>query len=206
MWSNQADDALYFAAHRDGDPDGAWQVDPALQGPKYADDHINLKSLQADASGRVFAAVKTSLDDVPNQARSAPQTLLLILGENGSWGRRTFGTVGDDHTRPIVLINQEARALYMFATSPTDTGGVIYLKEADLDNINFAAGLGTPFIRSGTDTHINNATSTKQTLSRATGLLVLASDDTSKTYLHNTLGLEAPDPTSTPVATNTPTG
>ena len=67
MWSNQSTSKMYFAVHLDGDADNVWQPEQtALPGPNdcsgaCADDHINLKSLQADSSGRVFAAVKTSL-------------------------------------------------------------------------------------------------------------------------------------------------
>src|SRR5207249_1123520 len=123
MWSNQNDSTMYFAIHRDGDPDTVWTLNPALQGPKYADDHINLKSLQADASGQVFAAVKTSLNDAGGGGPNAPLILLLELGQNGSWSRRTVWRVQDDSTRPIVLIDNEHRQIYVFATSPCCNGG-----------------------------------------------------------------------------------
>lgn len=186
MWSNQNDGAIYFATHRDGDPDGAWTVDPALQGPEYADDHLSLKSLQADASGEVFAAVKTSLN-----AADAPLVLVLVLNQ-GSWRRHTFGTVADDHTRPLVLIDRTNRELYVFAPSPCCTGGVIYMKKAPLDAISFPEGKGTPFISSSVETNINNPTSTKQPLDATTGLVVLAGDHRAQRYLHNRLELGNP--------------
>src|SRR5215217_7511644 len=79
----------------------------------------------------------------------------------------------------------------MFATAPVSPGGTIYYKKTPLDNISFEdqIGLGTPFIKSSTDTTINNATSTKQTVNSKTGLLVEASDDNSNYYLHNTINL-----------------
>ncbi len=209
MWSNQTASTMYFASHTDGAADNVWQQNPALQGPSYADDHINLKSLQADASGQVFAAVKTSLQDVPNQNPSAPQILLLVLNQKGSWSRRTFGTVGDDHSRPIVVIDNSARELYVFAT--TNNGNPpsgIYYKKTSLDKINFPTGLGTPFMESSNDTNINNATSKKGSVDGTTGLVVLASDVTTGNYWHNTLGMPAPVPTATPsgpTATPTPT-
>ena len=64
MWSNQNDDAVYFAYHVDGAPDNQWTLKTALSGPRYADDHLNIKALQEDASGQVFAIVKNSLNDV----------------------------------------------------------------------------------------------------------------------------------------------
>jgi len=201
MWSNQVDNAMYFATHIDGDPDDVWQPPRvAIGGPnsRYADDHINLKSLQADSSGRVFAAVKTSLTLT---SPDAPLTLLLALQQDNAWSSHVFGRVQDDHTRPMVLIDETHRELYMFATAPVSPGGTIYYKKTGLDNISFEQGLGTPFIKSSTDTTINNATSTKQNLNANTGLLVLASDDTSDNYLHNTIDLDSgvpppPPPTS----------
>lgn len=209
MWSNQNDDSVYFATHKDGAPDNQWVQNPALQGPSYADDHLNIKSLQADASGQVFAAVKTSLNDVLSSTSQQPLILLLTLGQNGSWTRRTFGRVVDDFTRPIVLIDNQNRQVYVFATVPVGsaTSGAIYYKQVSLDDqsMQFPTGLGTPFMLFSTDTHINNASSTKQALNSTTGLLVIAGDDTSRYYFHNIINLGAGSPTATPTATNTPT-
>ena len=204
MWSNQREtnDAIYFATHRDGDADDVWQVSrTAIQGPKNADDHISLRSLQAaDSSGRVFAAVKTSLGDLENPNPNAPLILLLARDRDGNWTNHVFGRVGDDHTRPIVMLDEEHRDLYMFATAPCCTGGAIYYKKTSLSNISFSEGPGEPFIQSSTDQNINDATSTKQNLSSATGLMVMASSGTvvsgttgSGYYWHNAVGLGGAD-------------
>ena len=203
MWSNQIDSAMYFATHNDGDPDNVWQGSrTAIQGPNYADDHISLRSLQAaDSSGRVFAAVKTSLNDVSNPNPNAPLILLLVRDSNGNWTNHVFGRVGDSHTRPIVMLDEEHRDLYMFATAPCCTGGAIYYKKTSLNNVSFSDGVGTPFIQSATDTNINDATSTKQNVSSATGLMVMASSGTvvgtggtgSGYYWHNAVNLDTVD-------------
>jgi hypothetical protein len=196
MWSNQSAHTMYFASHADGAADNAWSLNPALQGPNYADDHINLKSLQADASGKVWAAVKTSLNDVEPPTSSQPLILLLILDDTGSWQRRTFGRVSDNHTRPIVLIDDENREVYVFAVAPCCSGGVIYYKQTSMDNPSFPSGVGTPFIQLSTDPVMTNPTSTKQTLNSTTGLLVEAADDHSRFYAHNKLTLPAVDNTA----------
>src|SRR5215212_1202417 len=207
MWSNQVDDAMYFATHTDGDPDNVWQGSrTAIQGPKTADDHVSLRSLQADdVSGRVFAAVKTSLGDLPNADTNAPLILLLVRDQAGNWTNYRFGRVIDHHTRPIVMIDQEHRNLYMFATHDENCGA-IYYKKTPLSNISFSDGLGTTFIQSSTDTCINNATSTKQNVNSATGLLVQASDDTSKNYLHNFMDLGSADTVAPTVSAVAPAG
>src|SRR5215207_1589668 len=198
MWSNQNDNAVFFATHRDGDPDGVWQpTQMALGGPKYADDHISLRSLEADSSGRVFAAVKTSLNDTTTPNPDDPLIHLLVLSQQNQWNKHTFGRVRDNHTKPMVTIDQVNRKLYVFATGPT---GTIYYKQSDLDNISFLVGLGTPFIKSTNS--ISNVTSTKQNITQAsgigaTGMLVLASDNVNRYYWHNTFQTAAPPPSDT---------
>jgi len=207
MWSNQNTSSVYFAIHVDGLPDNIWSQNPALQGPKYADDHLNIKSLQADSAGQVFAAVKTSLNDVNPSSSTLPEILLLTLDNNGSWSRRTVARIVDNHTRPIVLVDNENRNVYVFMTYqyPGQTSGVIYYKQASLDNasMQFPDGLGTPFMMFASSTHINNASSTKQVVNSSSNLLVIAGDDTTHLYFHNYLMLGSGGPTAT--ATNTPT-
>jgi len=187
MWSNQNDKTTYFAAHHDGNADEVWEpkeqalVDPVLGQISY--DHFNLKP-SCDNEGNVYAVVRTSLS-----SSSAPSLYVLKRNVAGVWTRYLAGLVSDGHTRPILLIDGEHRKLYVFAMSDATGSDVIYMKTSDLDNINFASGLGTPFIQSATDTVISNPTSTKQCLNSATGLLVLASDQRTRYYFHNYLDL-----------------
>ncbi len=197
MWSNQTESTIFFATHENGQVDDAWVLSPALQGPKYADDHLNIKSLQADSAGQVFAAVKTSLSDIKPPNPNDPEILLLTLDSNGSWRNpRIVARVGDNHTRPIVLIDNQNRQVYVFMTYlyPTQMTGAIYYKQASLDNpsMQFPDGLGIPFIKFSAYTHINNASSTKQALNGTTDLLVIASDDVSRFYFHNVIDLPNP--------------
>ena len=190
MWSNQNDSALYFAEHVDGAPPDAWQASrTAIQGPNNADDHINLKSIHAGAGGQVYAAVKTS-----HTSGSAPLIMLLVRDPaTGNWASHVFGKVRDHHTRPIVMLDDVNRTIYMFATS-NETGGTIYMKSTSMDAISFEAGLGTPFIRDAASPDMNDATSTKQSVNPTSGLVVLASDDTTDHYWHNYLPLGDPQP------------
>jgi len=209
MWSNQNTDTMYFAIHADGASDGLWLVIPALQGRNYADDHIALRSLQADDAGQVFAAVKTSLNDLSNASPTLPLIMLLTLDSNNQFSSRVFSRVADDHTRPIVMLDNQNRRIYMFATVPVGsaTTGAIYYKSASLDDKNdpFPEGLGTPFIAFDAYNRINNASSTKQTLNSSTDLLVIAGDDSKKYYFHNTIDLGNNSPTATRTPTRTAT-
>ena len=196
MWSDQAAGAMYFASHANGAPDDAWSVSAALQGPALADDHMNLKSLRRDPSGLVFAVVKTSRNDAADSRPSDPLIMLLVLRRDGIWDQHVVGTVADNQTRPLLMIDTDHRTLHVFMSAPCCSGGSIYEKSTSLDDISFAEGVGDLFIESTAD-GINNPTSTKQNLTTDTGLVVLASDDKIDRYLHNWLALDGP-PVSQP--------
>ena len=223
MWSNQSTRRLYFAGHPDSEGnDQTWQVISVYNpGGLAADDHLNLKALQGDGAGRLFVVTKTNHTEAsePLIVLLACRTLPCLAAKN--WSSYPVFTVAEDNTRPLLLIDTDSQRLYIFATDH-GTGGGIYYKSSAIANIKFAAGEGIPFIDSATDVEINNATSTKQTVNRSTGLVVLAASQTSYTYYHNCLSLTEPDtacqqtnptatptetlmPTATPPATDTPT-
>jgi hypothetical protein len=185
MWSNQNDSAMYFAYHVDGAADFSWTASPAVQSQLIADDHINLKSLQSDGSGRVFAITKTSLNDAANPDANAPLVLLLVRNAGAGWAVSTVWRISDgDITRPILLIDETNLVLHAFASSST-AGGTIREKTSSVNSISFATGLGTTFVKDAASNSLNNATSTKQNLTRASGLVLLASNDSTGYYWHN---------------------
>ena len=165
VWSNQIDSKVYFASHVDGTSDTVWDSSKvALQGPGVADDHVNLKSVQSDGSGRIYAAVKTS-----HTSGSSPLILLLVFDPaTGQWSSSTAGRVSDSHTRPIVVIDEDADEAHVVMTGPQppstsgQSGGTIYEKTAPLSALTFPTGVGTPIIRDADSADMNDATSTKQ--------------------------------------------
>ena len=187
MWSNQNDKKVYFATHVDSDQnDQSWAsfgvYTSTAQNPAVADDHLNIK-LQSDGKG-VYAVVKTS-----NTNSAAPLIVLLSCVANcaavGGWQNSIIYTKGDNHTRAILLINTDRNELNVF--SANEGGGSIYRKVAPISsNISFVSGHGDVFIKkTASDAKINNPTSTKQNVNSTTGLVVLASDQVSRHYLHN---------------------
>jgi hypothetical protein len=120
----------------------------------------------------------------------------------------------DGQTRPILLIDTDHRQLYVFTS--TESGGNIYYKTTSLDNIVFSDGPGAVFM-SKPGFAINNVTSTKQAITTASGIVVLASHDNVASgvdtpqadyYFHNYINLGGPViiPTNTtlPSTTKTP--
>ena len=182
FWSNQSTKNDYFAIHQDGAADTTWSPEEIALGSGVncsgacADDHINIKS---DSTGNIYVASKTSFSD-----DSQPLINLLLRATNGTWARTTYSTHKFGDTRGIVLLDEPHNRLYFFVSS-TEAGGNIDYKITSMSNPSFVDGDGDPFIDNPTDAHLNNATSTKQNVTSSTGLMVMASDDTSKFYAHN---------------------
>jgi hypothetical protein len=171
MWSDQVADRQFFGVHRDGTADSSWTIETAATGVNEADDHINMKV----AEGRVYAVVKTSKS-------SSLDTLiqLLVRSPEGTWTKYPVSRVAEGNTRPITIlqIDPVARDVLVFMTIGEGTAarGIAY-KRASLDSIAFPSQ-AVVFIRGPNDEVINNATSTKQNLTAASGIVIVASDGT----------------------------
>jgi hypothetical protein len=176
MWSNQSADAFYFAVHEDGAAPDAWlPSEVALSGPDMADDHVNLA---LHPSGRVLAAVKTS-----RAVSTDPLVGVLDRSTSGTWTFHTFGRYRDHHTRPIIQLDAVNDVVHVLATSG-ESGGTIFRKSAPAGAISFPVGLGDVFMQDADANDLNNPTGTKQLLGPQSGMLVLASHQTTKRYWH----------------------
>ncbi|MFN3924969.1 MAG: hypothetical protein ACK4K6_15165, partial [Pseudarthrobacter sp.] len=167
MWSDTPAGTVYWATRTDGTSPSAassWNVQSAVQGKGQADDHLNIKSLVADPSGRVYAAVKTSLDSSTD--KTLPQLQLLVFRPGtGSFTKSTIATLADCVTRPQILLDTSNNVVRAFHTAPsTSTSGCaysgvpgsIYEKTASMDDLVFGSGRGTPVIQDGASANIND--------------------------------------------------
>jgi hypothetical protein len=187
VWSNQTDNAVYFASHDDHEGASRWQETRTIvEGLDIADDHINARVLQTADGAQLFVAAKTSLDLLKPVNQLDPQLFLLTLNNRGEWKRYLYGRVADRHTRPIILLDDKDDELYMFAAAPFG-GGQIFVKRSAIQSISFETGRGELFMTSPDDPEINTPTSTKQNVSPATGIVVLAADNATHRYLHGVL-------------------
>jgi hypothetical protein len=186
MWSNVVHDNYSFTVATVGAPD-QWETrQVAVEGLEYSDDHISLAVL-SDADGeRIFAAVKTSLDEADGPNRLDPQILLLVREPDGTWRQYLVGRVADHHSRPVVLLDEGSRIVYVVTNSPFSGGG-IYMKASSVDRITFPTGLGTELIVDEGAPQVRSATSTKQIVDAASGIVILASDSTTGEYHHAAL-------------------
>jgi hypothetical protein len=183
MWSDQETGAFRFAIHKDADPDSIWTTENALAGTNLADDHINLKNFVEDPSGRIFAVVKTSLNDLSTASPTDPLIVVLQRDVDGTWSSHVAAEVQDDATRPIIQVDATDNRLLVFMTAPV-SGGTIYVKSSPLSDLSFVKGRGTPFV-TWPGKYLNNATGTKQSLTSTTGIVVLAcTGGTDRRYYH----------------------
>ena len=207
MWSSQSDSVVYFSLRSDTAAVTSWSpsVGITVPGANQADDHLNIKSLQSDGSGRVFAVIKTSLD--AQGPGTAPQ--IVVLGRDftsGAWSRATFGTVDDCHTRPQLVLDSTNSLVHVYATAP-DSGcpfpgsvGSIFEKTSPMSSLSFPSGRGTPVMRDAASPNLNNVTTTKQTVNSTTGIVLMASNDAAQRYWFADSLAGSPPPVSVPVA------
>ena len=186
-WDNENLESDFFAVHRDGASDSSWSVETTLSGTLQADDHMNLKTFE----GRVYIAAKTA-----TTTPTEPLIKLLVRSPGGNWAQYPVAPYADKNTRPIVLIDQSARQLYIFMSKGDNPAHGIYYKQTPLDAISFPS-TATPFIVGANNQTINDGTSTKQNLDSTTGIVVMASDGSS--YWWNGKGTGGP-PANTPPA------
>jgi hypothetical protein len=178
---------------------------------------VNLKALLADSAGRVYAAVKTSLNDSSSD-KTLPQLQLLVFKPGtGSFTKSTIATVADCVSRPQILLDTANNVVRAFHTAPSTSvsgcaysgiAGSIYEKTASMDNPVFGSGRGTPVIQDGASANMNNVTTTKQGINASTGVVVLASNNVTKRYWFSDRPLgtaPAPSPSPTPTPTPAPT-
>jgi hypothetical protein len=217
VWSDQdnlpaaTDNGYYFAvidAGADPTVGGNWSLEklPTLTTPgQVADNHINLKTT---SDGSVYMVGKTGKDTAgcaTNQ--SAVLVEFFDRTPGGTWSAHLVGTVGDCNTRPQVVISEQLDTAYVFLTSPNG-GGTVYMKSAPLSGseafkfrgtADTTIQRGTPFIQSSTETLIDDPSTTKQVVSSATGIVVIANNLTkagtsnAKYFLHNEMALPASD-------------
>ena len=180
MWSNQRTGAFSFLSHEDGAPDDQWSpLETPVQGEAMSDGHVTLVAAE---DGTLYAGVKTSLDDLEASPLTAPLVMVLERSPRGTWTPHVAGTVGDDMTRPELVLDEEQRLLHLFYATPSG-GGRIFGKSSTLDGMRWAPGLGTAYM-STPGGALNNVTSTKQAIDSTSGLVLLASDAVAHRYAH----------------------
>ena len=211
-----ADDGYYFSVIDAGDDPTAeanWSREklPTLlpSADESADNYLNLK---ATSDGTVYMVAKTG-KDTANCATNRQVPLIEFFRRTGpdTWSVHLVGTVGDCNTRPHLAVSEELDAAYVFLTSPFGSGGSIYVKSAPLsgpDAFVFRGAAdqtiqrGAPFIRSATETLIDDPTTTKQTVTGTSDIVVLANNlfnsttGNQKFYLHNEMPIAASDSTA----------
>ncbi len=217
MWSDQKAGAVYWAVRTDGTSktsSSSWLERAAASGLGQADDHINLKSLQADASGRVYAAVKTGFNDTSSNTSLAQLILLVYKQSTGAFTVSTIARVSDCVSRPQVVLDTQNSLVRVFHTAPSTSvsgcafsgvSGSIYEKTASMDNPVFVNGRGTAILEDADSPFMNDVTTSKQSVNSTTGIAILAGNSATKRYWHSyrPLGPAAVAPTASFTATPT---
>ena len=185
FWSDQNARRDVFAWHRDSDPvRSGWHLETAYGGGVgdcpteasglCADDHMNVKV----RGGEIFVAIKTGLNDAPSPATRDPLIVLLHRDDGGRWTSSEVSTVGQDATRPIVLVDPAMARIWVWATM--DRRVVVW--QAGLGSRSFHSERWAPWVSGAA---VNDATSTKQTTTDRSGVVVLVSAAAEDQFWHN---------------------
>lgn len=230
VWSNQeaTNRRFYFATHLDSSaPESDWTLDANFTTAVnlLADDHINLAKTD---SGQLFMALKTGID--PSNSENDDETLIALVTRetDGTTSVIEVAPGSSRDTRPIVVVNESTDEVYVFTVNKSGGEAVCRFTaeiRSPLSDIYFPASNCSPpegeppdsparlaalvdaeiFIADSTTYLLtNNPSSTKQRVNSESGVLVLASDEHTKYYVHNLKDNAAPDPEETPTATVEP--
>lgn len=181
LWTSEDVDELTVGVP-DAADSTAWEhVSIGIAGLAPSDDHLAATVAETRAGLRLYAVVETSLDEVQGSSAGDPQVLLVTIEPDLSSRLALVGRISDDQSRPIVVADEENEVIYVVATSP-GSGGTIVVKASSMDEISFPSGEGAPLIEIEGLAALSDATSTKQALSSATGMVVLASDPVAQRY------------------------
>ena len=173
-----------------GTATSAWSpVEVVAEGAGSADNHLNLKAFERDGKELVAAAVKTSRDTVTDPNPLDPQILVMIRTDDGHWTGYEAGRVEDHQLPPD---HPHRRGTPDSCTSPRSRRSAAARSTSSartLDRPVFDDRPRRPADRVDKDLAIANATSTKQSISRDTGFVVMASDDGTGRFLHAAIDL-----------------
>jgi hypothetical protein len=193
-------DVGFFQEHTNGDAGNVWQTAETAS----ASSTNNQASVKGDTAGNVYVAYKTGAG-----VGTSAQISLLKRTPGAVWTARGVSDVDSTNVRPQLAIdptfNGGAGAAFVIMNPTDDVDGNIYYKVAPLTGAGALSytttGRGTRLIDSATDNDIEDATTTKQVLTAASGLVVTATDKTSKFYMHNEFALSDTADSSGPVGT-----
>lgn len=132
LWSDQTSDSFKFRVRNDSDSVTTWSAVEEIAdagGDELADDHLNVASAQ---DGTLYAAVKTSLND--HGPTGQLQIGLMVRTNTGGWSP-VYG-IDTSGTRPIVVLNEQAKSLVV-AYTQSESGGDIFYKHSYTTNIDF---------------------------------------------------------------------
>ena len=196
VWSNQNEvisDTLSLAVHPDASaPTADWQyISYTLPGGITIDDHLDAKSI-AVVGDKLFVALKLK------HANPNAPGIGVVAYDGGVFSFRTYSTVANNDTRPILVVDEDTDTLYVFVSGKEGGSKICYktlaIKDPASSMGDFAAGdCGIEFIEDDIYKNINNATSMKGNVSGLTGIVILAADEANgQYYAHNTMGNPPP--------------
>lgn len=198
VWTEATTDLVHVGVHLDTQPQDAWTMTSVeVAGLSLGQDELAVTAMEDDGAPRIYIALRTSLDALPNRDRMAPQIVLIDAVLGGQSTVHVVSRVLDEQTKPIALLDSERRTLYVASTSRSEPGSGIYYTQSRIDDISFPAGPGLALTGGETAMRVSALTSSKQPISILTGMVLLGADTARGTYRYVAVDL-GPGSTSSP--------
>ena len=209
VWSNQTTGTTWSA--RRTDTGSTWTATAVQSGALMTDDHVNLRAIPGDPANRVVAVFKTSRNDASTPVATDPLLVAAVFTPaTGTWTTAPVATVAESGTRPMVVVEPATDEVHVFYTGPSTAGivayeGTVYEKTASLSTLVFPS-TGTPVLRDASNATMNNATSSKDPATAASGVVVLGATGSSPRYWFTDSGSTLPSPPTASFTSSTTSG
>lgn len=192
VWTEATTDLVHIGVHLDTQPEDAWTVTSVeVRGLSLGRDQLAVTAMEVDHAPRIYAALRTSLDALPDHERLAPQIVLIEAVLGGESTVHLVSRIEDEQTRPIVLLSSELRTVYVASSSRSGNGPGISYTQSGLDTIAFPAGPGLSLMGGTSATSLGGLSSSKQSISSQTGIVLLTVDTARGSYRYVALDLGA---------------
>jgi hypothetical protein len=182
-------DALQVATQTN--PVGAWtKTSIPSRGVRDSPEPPSAVSLPDRSAA--FVAVRTTLDRTDDNPLD-PLILVFRIDASGGAASTVFGRVTDRLSRPVLAVDDTNDLLLGIAIQRGERR-TIRMKTSGFSELAFPTGVGSRVVDSAQDGAVDDPSTTRQPIDATSGLLVLASDETSARYVGGLVGVLDPSP------------
>ncbi len=148
---------------------------------------LSMTSAGTGASERLVIAARGPTARGPGANSLASQLVILVRDADGTWRSGVVARIRDHPGPPVVVADADGGTISVLYALPNG-GGTIAWKRASIRDLAFPTGPGDVLLASSLDPKIEAPSAPRTPFDPASGMVVLASDDTLGEYVHAWVG------------------